>query len=246
MRGIKLGIVPGKTPDAEAGAHQGKVERMIYRDRSDAGRQLAQWLEPYHGRETLVLGLPRGGVEVAYEIAETLEAELDVLVVRKLGAPQNPELGIGAIASCGARFLNEPLVKSLRISPGTIEQIERREWNELQRREKAYRGDGPPPLVEGRAVILVDDGLATGGTAQAAIQALRGLKPKMLVLAVPVGPLEAVRALRAEVDELVCPLIPPLFQAVGEWYARFNQTSDEKVVELLSAHRAHLAAGKAE
>jgi putative phosphoribosyl transferase len=192
-----------------------------------------------------VLGLPRGGVEVAYEVAERLEAELDVLVVRKIGAPHNPELGIGAIASYGARFLNVHLVESLRILPETVDQIERREWMELQRQEKVYRRDRPPPRVEGRTVILVDDGLATGGTARAAVQAIRGLNPKGLVLAVPVGPLEVTHALWTEVDELVCPLIPPSFQAVGQWYAHFDQTSDEKVVERLQAHRIHLAAGKA-
>jgi predicted phosphoribosyltransferase len=211
---------------------------MIYRDRAEAGAELAKHLAAYRDQDALVLALPRGGVEVGHQIAQALGADLDVLVVRKLGAPQNPEFGLGAIASYGAKFLDEGAVRALDVPPEALEQVERRERQELARREAAYRGDRPPPRVAGRTVIVVDDGLATGGTAQAALRAVRSLKASRVVLAVPVGPAETVRALEGQADEVVCPQTPRPFQAIGQWYASFDQTADERVIELLGGRRA--------
>ena len=205
----------------------------MYQNRTEAGEELARHLDAYRGKNALVLALPRGGVVVGYEIAEALNAELDVLVVRKLGAPQNPEFGLGAIASHGARYVDERVLRALDVPPAALEQVEQREREELQRRQTAYRDDLPPPRVQGRPVILVDDGIATGGTARAAIRAVRSLRPATIVLAVPVAPPESVRALREEVHELICPQTPAPFAAIGQWYADFGQTSDEEVVELL-------------
>lgn len=211
----------------------------MYKNRTDAGRRLAAHLDRYKDKDVLVLALPRGGVEVGYEVAEALDAELDVLVVRKLGAPQNRELGMGAIASYGARYVDEGMVQSLGVSSGDLERIERNEREELERRESAYRGDRPPPKVEGRTVILIDDGIATGGTVRAAVQGIGSLKPGKLILAVPVAPSETVEALRNSVDELVCPEMPSPFRAIGLWYDQFEQTTDEQVVELLNRRREH-------
>ena len=174
---------------------------------------------------------------VAYEIAEAIDAELDVLVVRKLGAPQNPEFGLGAIASGGAKFVDERALRALHVPPDALEEIEQRENDELQRRQRAYRGNLPEPKVEGRPVLLVDDGLATGGTARAAIRAVRSLRPSEIVLAVPVAPPESVEALRPEANKLVCPQTPTPFAAIGQWYTDFGQTSDEEVIELLRRRR---------
>lgn len=209
----------------------------MYKNRSEAGRELARRLQAYLDRDPLVLALPRGGVEVGYEIAEALDAELDVLVVRKLGAPQNPEFGMGAIASHGGKFLNESALRTLAVPPDALEEIERKERQELQRREIAYRDDMSPPRIEGRTVILVDDGIATGGTALAAIRAVRSLQPERVVLAVPLAPPETAARLRGEVDELICPQTPSPFRAIGQWYDQFDQTPDDRVIGLLRKRR---------
>jgi predicted phosphoribosyltransferase len=181
----------------------------------------------------MVLALPRGGVVVGYEVAVALGAPLDVLVARKLGSPGNPEFGFGALAPGGARYLNEDTVRLLHLSEEEIERIAEREMREMRRRAEVYRAGGPEPDVAGRTAILVDDGLATGATARAAVAAVRRCDPGALVLAVPVSAPDTAAALRREVDELVCPLVPPGFMAVGQWYADFTQTTDAEVVELL-------------
>ncbi len=209
---------------------------MLYRDREDAGRRLAPLLEKYRNDEPLVLALPRGGVVVGYEVAEYLDAPLDVQVVRKLGAPQQPELGFGAIASGGVRVIKEETVRLLRLSPEQIDEVTRAEQGELQRREKLYRADRPRPPVQGRTVILVDDGLATGGTARAAVEAMRHEKPLQVVVAVPVAPPAAAVAFEGLADDFVCPEVPADFHAIGQFYADFSQTTDQEVISLLEAN----------
>jgi putative phosphoribosyl transferase len=213
-----------------------KQRRVGYANRREAGHQLAGELADYAGREApapVVLGLPRGGVVTAAAVAERLDLPLDVFCVRKLGVPWHPELAMGAVASGGIRVLNQDVVHHLRIEDADIEKVAEAELAELNRRERAYRGDRPPLELGGRTAILVDDGLATGATARAAITAIRRLDPKQVVLAVPVGPAEAVAELEAVTDQLVCAYQPDPFEAVGRWYADFRPTSDEEVRSLL-------------
>jgi len=208
----------------------------IYRDRSDAGRRLAERLSDYAGRtDVVVLGLPRGGVAVAYEVARALPAPLDVFVVRKLGVPGHEELAMGAIASGGVRVLNEDVVRMLGISSQVIERVAAKEQQELERRERAYRGNSPTLDFAGRHVILSDDGLATGATMRAAVTAARRKGPKGITVAVPVGAAEACAVLEPEVDRLVCLATPEPFVAIGVWYADFRQFSDAEVRQLLSS-----------
>jgi predicted phosphoribosyltransferase len=207
----------------------------IYADRVDAGRRLAGALTEYAGREdVLVLGLPRGGVPVAAEVAKALDAPLDVMIVRKLGAPWQPELAMGAIASGNVQLLNEQVVRMLGIDDGTIEEIAEREGRELARRERAYRGDQPPFDAAGRQVILVDDGMATGATMRAAVAAVRALAPARVIVAVPTAALDTCELVRAEADRVVCLDTPEPFMAVGCWYRNFDQTSDAEVRNLLA------------
>jgi predicted phosphoribosyltransferase len=214
-------------------------ERSRFADRRHAGAALAHQLEHLAGRSGLVvLALPRGGVPVAYEVARALGAPLDVFVVRKLGLPGHPELAMGAIASGGVRVMNEDVLTWHRPSAAAIEAVTRAELIELERRERAYR-DGRRPLpVEGRTVILVDDGLATGSTMRAAVLAVRRLLPARVIVAVPVGARETCAALRAVADQVVCALTPVPFSAVGVWYDDFSQTTDEEVRRLLSTNTA--------
>jgi putative phosphoribosyl transferase len=204
-------------------------------DRTEAGRELAATLAPrYAGRgDVIVLGLPRGGVPVAYEIAHALDASLDVFVVRKLGLPGHEEFGIGAIASGGVRVVDEAVLKAYGIDVDTLEDITARERRELERREHLYRDDRPFPTLRGRTVILVDDGLATGSTMRAAVAALRAEHPREIVIAVPVGAPETCVAMRSLVNDLVCLMTPEPFYAVGLWYENFDQTDDEEVHDLL-------------
>jgi predicted phosphoribosyltransferase len=181
----------------------------------------------------LVLALPRGGVPVAYEVARALDAPLDVFLVRKLGVPGHEELAMGAIASGGVRVLNEDVVHHLRIPDEAIEKVARREQQELERREREYRGDRPPPEVSGRTVILIDDGLATGSTMRAAVMALRQQRPARIIVAVPAAAESTCDEFRAEVDEVFCAITPEPFYAVGLWYEDFSQTTDEEVRDLL-------------
>lgn len=212
--------------------------RTLFKNRIDAGRRLAARLNAYaHRTDVLVLGLPRGGVPVAFEVGQALDAPLDVFVVRKLGVPGHEELAMGAIASGGVRVLNDNVVGPLRIPNDVIEWVSARERAELERREQAYRGDRGALDVRGHTVILVDDGLATGSTLRAAIQALKKLQPARIVVAVPVAARSACLELRALVDEMVCVETPEPFGAVGLWYQDFTQTSDTEVHDLLARAR---------
>jgi putative phosphoribosyl transferase len=204
----------------------------VFRDRADAGRQLAQALMGRALPDPIVLGLPRGGVEVAYQIARALHAPLDVISARKLGAPTQPELAIGAIAP-GAVVLNEAIVRELKLSRTEIDDLIIDEGLEMQRRGALFRSGRAPLDLRGRTVILVDDGLATGATAAAAIQSIRRHDPATLILAVPVGARETIERLRREVDDVVVIEVPADFRAVGQWYDEFEQTSDERVIDLL-------------
>ena len=206
-----------------------------FRDRSEAGRLLAAKLADCADRpDVVVLALPRGGVPVAYEVARALGAPLDVFLVRKLGIPGHEELAMGAVATGGVRVLNEQVVRALRIPDYVIDAIAAKEEQELARRERLYRGDRPPPDVRGRTVILVDDGLATGATMHAAIQALRQQQPAHIVVAVAAASPEACDELKEEVDDVVCAVTPEPFYAVGLWYEDFSQTTDEEVRDLLA------------
>lgn len=206
---------------------------MVFRDRHDAGRRLAQALLSYADKDTLVLALPRGGVEVGYEIARALDAPLDVIVARKIGAPNQRELGIGAIAPGGVRILDDTIIRYLGIPQEAIDTIVAEETREMERRLQLYRGNRPAGQIRGRTVILVDDGLATGVTARAAIQAIKQQEPEKLILAVPVAALDTAGSLQQDVDELVCLHTPADFRAVGIWYDDFSQTTDEQILELL-------------
>ena len=213
----------------------------VFRDRTEAGRVLAERLAEYADRpDVIVLALPRGGVPVGYEVAQALHAPLDVFIVRKLGVPGHEELAMGAVATGGVRVLNEQVVRALGIPDHVIDSVARWELEELARRERVYRGDRPPPDVQGRTVILVDDGLATGSTMLAAVRALRQQRPARIVVAVPIASRDTCELLRDEVDDVICAATPEPFYAVGLWYENFEQTTDEEVRELLarSAERA--------
>jgi len=219
-----------------------------FRDRAEAGRLLGERLAQDGGLgDVVVLGLPRGGVPVARQVARALGAPLDVFLVRKLGYPGQPELAMGAIASGGIRVLNEELVRELRLTGELIDRVAEREEEELRRREQAYRGDRPPLDLSGRAVILVDDGLATGATMRAAVEAVRTRGPRRVVVAVPTAPPHGLRELRGQVDDLVWLIAPDPFHAVGLWYEDFREVSDEDVRLLLRipAER-HVDAGGAD
>ena len=206
----------------------------VFEDRRDAGEKLAGHVaDRVHGGDLLVLGLPRGGVPVAFEVARALRAELDVYLVRKLGLPGHEELAVGAIASGGVRVLNESLLQELRLSPQLIERIASREERELERREALYRKGRPALKIAARMVVLVDDGLATGASMRAAARALRVQDPKGIIAAVPVGAAETCSELLADVDEMVCLLTPRPFFSVSAWYERFSQTTDVEVQRLL-------------
>jgi putative phosphoribosyl transferase len=208
---------------------------VVFKNRYDAGQKLAEKLMHYHGQENLiVLGLPRGGVPVAYEVARALDAPLDVLVVRKLGVPDQEELAMGAIASGGARVFNTALLQALNLSRKHVEDVIAREERELERREKAYRGTAPPLKLEAKTVILVDDGLATGATMRAAVKAVKMLNPRAVVVAIPVAAESTCQLFASLVDEIVCVTTPEPFHAVGLWYMDFAATSDSEVRNLLN------------
>jgi predicted phosphoribosyltransferase len=211
------------------------MQPQRFRNRTDAGRQLAEKLAAYANRPgVLVLALPRGGAPVGFEVARALGAPLDVFLVRKLGVPGYEELAMGAVATGGVRVLNDEIVRGLGISEHEIDAAAARELQELARRQRLYRGDRPLPDVAGRTVILVDDGLATGATMRAAIQALRQQQPARIVVAVPTASPDTCEALKAEADDVVCAMTPEPFLAVGHWYEDFTQTTDDEVRELLA------------
>jgi predicted phosphoribosyltransferase len=215
---------------------------VVFYDRRDAGRKLALRLRRYGDDPgVLVLALPRGGVPVAFEVAEALHAPLDVFLVRKLGLPGHEELAMGALASGGVRVLNEEVVNAFGVPDEMLDEVVQREEQELKRRERAYRGDRLAPDVRGRTVILVDDGLATGSTMRAAVAALRRQGPARIVVAVPVAAVATCEELGQEVDDIVCAVTPEPFQAVGLWYEDFTQTTDEETRGLLAqAHENQL------
>ncbi len=207
---------------------------MLFEDRREAGKALARELAAFRGQENaLVLGIPRGGVVVAREVAEALDVPLDVYITRKIGAPYNPELAVGAVASDGTLILDHQLAKRLGVSQDYIDAESERQEREIKRRMSEYRGDRPGLELKGKVVILVDDGVATGATTLATIEAIRTQKPSKLVLAVPVGPRDTIQRLKQKVDELYCLHAPEVFWAVGAFYNVFDQTSDDEVKALL-------------
>lgn len=208
--------------------------KLPIKDRKVAGRALAALLvDRYRNEDVFVLALPRGGVPVAAEVARTLDAPLDVLIIRKLGVPYQPELAMGAIASGGIRVLNPEVIRLAGIDHDTIEEVVSMETRELERRERLYRGDRARPALAHRCVIIVDDGVATGATVDAAVEAARRLGPARVVVAVPVAPPEAVELLEAHADEVVCPATPTPFFSIGQWYEDFRQVGDDEVRALL-------------
>lgn len=210
--------------------------RLPYRDRREAGQVLAGMLAHLQGHEDLlVLGLPRGGVPVAFEVARALHAQLDVFVVRKLGFPGHEEYAMGAIASGGVQVMND--TPGWRADERDVQAVLLRERAELVRRERRFRGDAEPPAIEGRTVIVVDDGLATGATMRAAVAAIRQRRPRSLVVAVPLGAPQTCEQLRREADEVICAAEPTPFRAVGQWYEDFPQTGDDEVMRLLAQAR---------
>lgn len=211
-----------------------------FRDRIEAGEALAVQLARYADvSDAIVLALPRGGVPVGRVLADRLRLPLDAFLVRKLGVPGHEEFAFGALAAGGSRVLNQDVIRSLHLSPDVIDQVTAAEQRELDRRMQAYRGDLPPPVVRGRTIILVDDGLATGSTMAAAVMALRQLAPKRIVVAVPVGAPEIVDGLRAVADEVECAIIPQALWSVGAWYEDFGEVSDEEVRTALGGGPGH-------
>ena len=207
----------------------------LFRDRRDAGRRLAAKLSAYANRSgVMVLALPRGGVPVGYEVAQALGAPLDVFVVRKLGVPDCEEVAMGALASGGVRVLNRDLIEQIGIPDDLIDAVTAHEQAELARRERLYRGGRLPPDLRGSAVLLVDDGLATGATMQAAVEALRKLAPARIVVAVPIGSRAACEEMRKTADEVICAMTPEPFRSVGRWYETFEQATDQEVRDLLA------------
>ena len=209
--------------------------RPLFRDRIDAGAKLAESLEEYRGRDVLVLGIPRGGVPVAAEVAHRLDADLDIIVARKLGAPISRELAIGAVTANGGRFLNEEIIRELRVSQAYLQTVTAEERAEARRREDRFRGTHHMARVKDRVVLVVDDGLATGATMRAAVRSVQKKHPAKLVVAVPVGAAESCAALREEADEVICLFEPEPFYAVGLYYQQFAPTEDSEVQAILQA-----------
>lgn len=217
---------------------------MIFHDRREAGQQLARALAHYHDRRPFVLAIPRGGVVVGYEVAKALEAPLDVVVPRKLRAPFNPELAVGAVAHDGSVYLDSPLVSHLDVTEGYLREEQARQLEEIRRRMLLYRGERPPAVLEATTAIVVDDGIATGSTMIAALRATRAARPARLVAAIPVAPPEGAAMLRREADEVICLHTPPMFYAVGQFYIEFAQTDDDEVIALLRRREEEMKSGR--
>ncbi len=213
---------------------------MIFQDRREAGQELAAALAHYRDRRPFVLAIPRGGVVVGYEVAAALDAPLDVVVPRKLRAPYNPELAIGAVAHDGSVYLDSPLVSHLDVTEEYLREESARQLEEIRRRMQLYRGDRSTPVLEGTTAILVDDGIATGSTMIAALRATRAAHPAWLVAAIPVAPAEGAAVLRREADEIICLHAPTMFYAVGQFYIDFAQTDDDEVIALLRQRETEL------
>lgn len=217
-----------------------KTALFRFRNRSQAGQQLAKALSPYANRpDLIVLGLPRGGVPVAFEVAQALHAPLDLIVVRKLGVPGWEEVAMGAISCGGRRILNREVIRRAGVTPAQIKAVSTRELRELHRREIAYRNRTGAPDIKDKTVLLIDDGIATGSTLHAAIQVLRAQQPTALIVAVPVAAKAALDSLQPEVDDLIALQVPEIFGAVSQWYQDFEPTSDNEVSRLLAASPPH-------
>ncbi len=211
-----------------------------FSDRVDAGKRLGSALNDVIGRDTLVLAIPRGGVVVGYEIAHMLGLQLDVIIPRKLGAPDNPELAIGAVAEDGTVILDENLITYMSVTKDYIDQESERQRQEIQRRLKLYRQNAPPPSLKARNVAIVDDGIATGSTMKAALTSVKNQGAASVSVAVPVGPPSTIHELQRVASRVVCLYMPEYFQAIGQFYSDFSQTSDEEVIELLKLNRQEM------
>lgn len=206
----------------------------MFKDRTEAGKILSDALSEYKDKNSIVIAIPRGGVVVAYEVAKALNTSLDLIIPRKIGAPRQPELAIGAVTEDGTTILNQDILRYLRVSDEYIKEEAKRQVEEIKRRMESYLGDKPRVSIEGKVVILVDDGVATGATIRAAIASLRKREPASIVLAIPVGPLDTIEELRREADEVICLMTPEPFFAIGQFYRSFEQTSDEEVIQILN------------
>lgn len=211
-----------------------------FTDRREAGRELARALRAHAGESPIVIGLPRGGVPVAYEVALSLEAPLDVWVVRKVGVPWQPELGAGAVAEGGVLYLSRDVMASVGVSEADLAAVIERERGEVERRVRRFRSGRPRPQLRDRTVIVVDDGIATGGTVRAALRAIQAESPRKVVLAVPVAAPATLEEMATEVDQVVCLLAPPTLQSIGAWYADFSQVDEDQVLRLLDEARSHV------
>jgi predicted phosphoribosyltransferase len=211
--------------------------KLPFQDREEAGKMLSLKLTEYSDKDTIVLAIPRGGVIIGYQVAHELKVPLDIIVPRKIGAPYNSELAIGAVAEDGSLSLDESAIMYMNVSKSYIEEESRRQITEIRRRQKLYRGETPYPMLQGHAIIIVDDGIATGSTVKAAIASIRKKKPKSVVVAVPVAPRSTVKELEKEADRVICLSTPEFFYAIGQFYLDFSQITDEEVIRLLEKSR---------